>query len=147
MDKDKIDRILDFLDTQKLTVISTSSGDMPEAALVAFAQDEYLNIYFQTNENTRKAKNLESNQSVAFVFGTSLDNPKTVQYNGTATRITDQGEVENTKQLFLSKDSPTKQEFFDRPQTNIYKVKPTWIAYSDYSNGKPEVFELTEFEK
>ncbi len=135
--------ILQFLSTQRLSVISTADPETstPESALIAFVELEDLSLYFQTKSHTRKAENLSKNQHVSFVIGLTLAESTTVQYQGEATRVTDAGEIERAKQLFRAKDSPAVPHL-DHPDAVLFKVTPTWVRFSDYSQGKPLIEEL-----
>lgn len=140
-------RILRFLNSQKLAVIATAHPlrQTPESALVAFAEDDALRLYFQTGKHTRKAVNLKANPGVSFVFGLSLNDKITVQYETKAMQLTDAADLEACKQRFISKDSPTTAEYFNYPTAIFFKVMPTWIGCSDYSGSHPEVVEIKEF--
>lgn len=140
-------KILSFLRQQKLAVIATSSPAQPtpESALIAFAEDDELSLYFQTGRHTRKAANLKANPYVSLVIGLSLDDLTTVQYEGIAEQIIGQDEHEACKQRFIRKDSPTTEEYFNHPTAILFKVRPTWIGCSDYSGNCPEVIELKDF--
>ncbi len=140
-------KILDFLKTQKLAVIATSGPERPspESALIAFTEDENLCLYFQTGRHTRKAANLKANPHVSLVFGLSLGDMITVQYEGIAKQLTTKDELGECKRRFIAKDSPTTAEYFNHPTAIFFKVTPTWIGCSDYRGKKPEVIELTQF--
>ncbi len=144
MDEASRKKILDFLKTQKLAVIATSGSERPspESALIAFTEDENLCLYFQTGRHTRKAANLRVNPRVSFVFGLSLDDMVTVQYEGTAKQLTTKDELEECKRRFIAKVSPTTEEYFNHPTAIFFKVTPTWIGCSDYRSQKPVVIEL-----
>ncbi len=140
-------KLIDFLSKQKLAVISTSNpaNPTPESALIAFAEDNNLHLYFQTGKHTRKAANLRKNSHVSIVIGLALSDLITVQYEGKATQIIAKKELNDCKRMFVRKDSPTKEEYFNHPTAIFFKVSPTWIGCSDYSGKKPRVFELKKF--
>jgi len=140
-------KVLSFLRKQKLAVVATvgSSGRAPESALIAYAEDDQLCLYFQTGKHTRKAANLASNPYVSLVIGLGLDELMTVQYEGRAERITDAAVLEECKRRFIAKDSPTTEEYFNHPTAIFFYVTPTWIGCSDYSGDRPEVIELKNF--
>lgn len=137
-------KILGFLKKQKLAVISTvdPSRPTPESALIAFAEDDQLCLYFQTGRHTRKAANLRVNPRVSLVIGLGLQDGITVQYEGTAAQLTNASDLAACKQRFVRKDSPTTEEYFNHPTAIFFKVTPTWIGCSDYSGTCPEVTEL-----
>lgn len=140
-------KILNFLKSQKLAVISTvdPSRPTPESALIAFTEDENLCLYFQTGKHTRKAANLKVNPNVSLVIGLSLHDMITVQYEGKAVQLTKSSDLEACKRRFIAKDSPTTEEYFNHPTAIFFKVTPTWIGCSDYSDSRPEVIEVKDF--
>jgi hypothetical protein len=62
-------KILDFLGENKLTVISTvdSQNNKPEAAVVAFAEKENLELIFGTSNTSRKYKNIQIEKTPHFI--------------------------------------------------------------------------------
>lgn len=111
----------------------------PESALMAYAENDDLTLFFQTSDQSRKFQNLAVNPKVSFVVGFSYI---TIQYEGRAEII----EIENDKnkiiQLFKDKNSPTTPKYFEKTETKIFKVTPSWIGYSNYTKDPPLVFEI-----
>jgi general stress protein 26 len=140
-------RVLEFLKGQKLAVIATNAPERqaPESALIAFAEDDQLRLYFQTGRHTRKATNLRANPYVSLVIGLQLRDLITVQYEGLAQQLTRPADLEACKQRFVTKDSPTTAEYFNHPTAIFFKITPIWIGYSDYSGALPHVIELTKW--
>jgi general stress protein 26 len=140
-------KILAVLASQKLAVISTVSptNSTPESALIAFTEDSELCLYFQTGKHTRKAANLKLNPHVSLVIGLSLKDSVTLQYEGTAEKLVAAKDLESCKERFITKNSPTTEEYFNHPAAIFFKVSPTWIGYSDYSSEEPEVIEIKNF--
>lgn len=137
-------KILTFLKKCDLTVISTADPENPdlESALIAFAENEKLEIFFQTNKYTRKAQNLQKNPHVAFVFGLTLHHRGTVQYQGVAEQIIKEEEVEACKQRFCVRKSPTAEpKYLNHPDAIYFKVLPRWIGFLDESPPKTTVTE------
>lgn len=135
--------VLDFLKNQPMATISTVAPGpaRPESALIAFTQTEDLEIIFESFVETRKSVNLANNPRVALVIGWDGDVHITVQYEGIAKVIPD-SEKEKYIQLFLKKDTPCTENFLRDPRALFYRVRPTWIRYSDYTNDKPQIIEL-----
>jgi uncharacterized pyridoxamine 5'-phosphate oxidase family protein len=132
-------KILEFLQKQLLTVISTSQKDSPEAAVIGFAENENLELFFGTFNTTRKYANIKNNPKVAFVIGWSLDEVITVQYEGIAIEL--EGEAaELAKQKVVTKN-PGSARFANDPKQRYFKVEPKWIRYSALKVG--DVFEVT----
>ena len=147
MEDQRKTKILAFLGKQKLAVISTTapSNPTPESALIGFAEDEQLCIYFQTKNHTRKAANLSKNPNVSLVIGLRLDDMATLQYEGKAQQIVKTEDLEVCKKQFAAKGSPSTKDHFSNPTTIFFKVTPTWIGFSDYSDKSPEVIEIKDF--
>jgi len=121
-----------ILATNLMTIISTVSGaSQPESALIGFAEDEAGNLYFQTKESSRKAANLQLNNKVSFVIGWDVASLTTLQYQGTAERVTAETEISAFKQRFIDKKSPAAQ-YLENPDVQFYKVTPSWLRYSNY---------------
>jgi general stress protein 26 len=153
-----VGKIKDILGRQQLAVISTVgppnpdrcypgiTQDVPESALIAFAQDDDLKLYFQTGRHTRKAANLAHNPFVALVISHTLNSAPypnvTVQYQGRVRQLKSTEDIETCKQRFEAKDSPTTERFFNDPTAIFFEVKPVWIGCSDYSTEPPQVIEI-----
>lgn len=136
------DKIKKVLANNTLAVISsvTAAGKKPQSALVAFIENDTLELFFQTPNKTRKYRNLTANPNVALVIGFGLT---TLQYEGSAEQVIDKTEVENIKQRFDKKGSPSTRQYLDLPDTAFFKVTPRWIGYSDYTALPADVDELT----
>jgi len=139
----RVGKILAVLQENQLAVIATVDRgcSTPESALIAYVQDDALNLYFQTGLRTRKAANLRHNPHVSLVVGLDLQERLTLQYQGVARQLADEQEIAECKQRFLDKNSPTTPGYFDYSDTILFKVTPTWIGCSDYSGERPFVVE------
>ena len=76
--------VLEFMCSQSIGVKSSvSSLGFPQAAVVGFVVSERFEIFFDTVDSTRKAKNLRKNTQIAFVIGGfSESDERTVQFQG-----------------------------------------------------------------
>ena len=137
--------ILEFLRTQPMATISTiTPGSLqPESALIAFTQTDKLEIIFETFINTRKWDNLRQNPHISLVIGWDTKRHLTVQYEGAATPAENDEQTEAYIQTFLAKDTPCTEKFLRDNRVRLFKVKPTWIRYSDYTEGIPAIIERT----
>ena len=117
---------------------TVSPRNMPECALVEFAETSELEIIFDTSTEYRKFINLERNQNVAFAIG-SRDVNSAVQYEGVARRL-EGGELVKSKEIFFEK-CPDARMWEKSPDTVYYKVKPRWLRYRSYATEP-----MTEFE-
>lgn len=134
--------ILKHLRANTLGVLSTLHPKLPqpESALVAFAETDQLELYFQTRSTSRKFRNLAVQRNVSFVIGWSLDDYRTLQYQGVAEFLRDEAEREACKDLFRAKNSPAASHL-DHPETQFFKITPTWLRYSDYGAHPPSIIE------
>jgi pyridoxine/pyridoxamine 5'-phosphate oxidase len=134
-------KILEFIKTQPLGVISTiSPNGQPQGAVVGIAEHDDLSIIFGTFNHYRKFRNIKHNPRVSFVIGWK---DITVQYEGLAEELIgaerDQAVQSHTAKI------PSAVKFAHLPEQTYFRVKPTWIKYTDYSNSSlyGEVFEVT----
>lgn len=133
--------VLDFIKTKKHAVISTCGvNQSPEAALIGFGETDAFELFFGTSTLSRKYKNLQENNKVAFVIGWDKDSV-TVQYEGIATEVLG-AELDNYIELFHKK-VPGAVKFRDNPEQTYFKVTPTWIRYSDLSGDREIVQEFS----
>lgn len=128
------------LRTNVLAVLSTLADQyQPQSALVAFAEDKDLNLYFQTRLTSRKHKNLSEHRKVSLVIGWDINDLVTVQLEGVANEVPSTSVV---KALFVKKESPSTSEYLNHADARFYKVNPSWVRYSDYSTKPPHIWEL-----
>lgn len=134
--------ILEFLQQRSLCVIATGYPDtqQPEAALIGFTQLEDLSLIFGTSALSRKYKNIQANNYVAFVMGG--DKPATVQYEGEVTELSPGDELDAYKEALWAKN-PGARRFDADPHQRYFKVVPKWIRYIDYTQQPPVEFEIT----
>jgi len=135
-------RILDFMRQHKLTVISTVDGEnnRPEAACIAFAEKENLDLIFGTSNASRKYRNLEKNKNVSFVIGWS-DELGTIQYEGVATELSGEEALEHGQ--ILAGKNENARIFLTKETQRYFLVKPTWIRLVDKTKKPEEKLELT----
>lgn len=134
-------RILDFIKSQRLTVISTVDTDnnKPEAACIAFAEKDNLDLIFGTSNKSRKYQNLQTNQNVSFVIGWT-DEFGTVQYEGVATELL--GDEAQEHGVILANKNENARMFLTREDQRYFLVRPTWIRFVDKSRKPEEKIEV-----
>lgn len=134
-------RISDFMKQNTLTVISTVDieNNKPESAVIAFAENESLEIIFGTSNKTRKYRNLQKNQNVSFVIGWDA-NTGTVQYEGIARELSGQ-ESSQYSSILITKN-PRSEKFVHKEDQRYFLVKPTWIRLLDMTKNPDETFEI-----
>lgn len=131
--------ILDFIRKQKLAVISTVGvNGKPESAALEFGETNDLELIIDTFTSSRKYKNIQTNNQVAFVIG--WDDDITVQYEGLAEEVVGDS-AKRYKEAYWRKN-PEAKRWDSREGIAYIKVKPTWIRYSDLNKDPWEVFEV-----
>src|SRR5215470_16347208 len=96
--------VLEFMRSQSIGVeTSVSSSGVPQAAVVGYVVTERFEIFFDTVDSTRKAKNLRENPNIGFVIGgSSAGDERTVQLQG----VVDEPEgieLEHLKELYFGR--------------------------------------------
>ncbi len=142
MDKEIKDKVIAFLglEASRLGVVSTVSAEnKPESALVYFAFDENLNIYFATKDSSRKYKNILQNKNVAFVMAT-VNPPQTLQLEGVASV---HNNIEDQKHLFQELVGLASSKHFSAPISQqpdgglqFIKISPTWVQFGNFEVRK-----------
>jgi hypothetical protein len=131
-------KLLAFLRDQRWAVQATvNSRRTPQAAVVGVAVTDAFELVFDTVSSTRKAKNLHGNKHIAFVIG--WDDAQTVQYEGIAHEPKGE-ELTALKRVYFAR-FPDGVERERWPKIAYFRVKPTWIRYSDFRGKQPLVRE------
>lgn len=137
--------ILDFLRLNVLATISTVNPKtlQPESALIAYCELENLEILFLTLVGSRKHENILINNKVALVIGWDINNWETLQYEGFASLVGLKDETKYQKIFQNKKNTPCREEFFQKSGMKLCKITPTWIGLSRFPKGrKPQVIEV-----
>ena len=137
MDQNKA-TILNFVSKYRLCVLATCENNIPESALVDFIMTADLEIIFNTYTTSKKYKNLKKNPIISVVIGFG-DELKTLQYYGVVKEL-EGHQIEEVIEKYGQKTG------FSRPwkirDMRYFKVKPTWINLSDFSQYPPKEIEL-----
>lgn len=135
-----ITKIWNHFNNSPLAVISTTDElrKQSESALIAFTQNNDLELYFMTFVDSRKFANLQTNQAVSLVIGFDYI---TVQYEGVAYALEDLA-VGEALHAFSQKNTPCSSEFLNDPRARFFKIVSKWIRYSDYEVLPAEIFEI-----
>jgi len=138
-DKEKRQIILDFMKRHNLGVISTADlNARPEAAVVEFGETNKLELIFDAFNQSKKCRNIEENNKVAFVIG--WDENITVQYEGEASELKGD-ELKTYKERYFEKN-PRAKKWEGRKGISYFKIVPHWIRYSDLNKNPWEIFEI-----
>jgi len=83
--------ILKELETKSFTVVSTALDNKPHSANITYIISGTF-LYFITNEDSRKAKNILINPNVSLVVTEKSNTPISIQIQGRAKIVTDKEE-------------------------------------------------------
>jgi len=135
--------LLEFMRTHRLAVeASCAPGGAAQAALVGIAVTDAFEIVFDTLDTTRKARNLRASARAAFVLGGSMaGDQRTVQFEGIADEPRG-AMLERVKTAYFAAwpDGPSRASW---PGITYFRVRPTWIRYSDFNVAPPQIIEFT----
>jgi nitroimidazol reductase NimA-like FMN-containing flavoprotein (pyridoxamine 5'-phosphate oxidase superfamily) len=130
------DDLISFINERQFMVISTIGKEYPQSAVVEYGNDG-LTLIFDTNDTSRKFKNILKSPKVSLVIGWEEEVNKTVQYEGTA-ELLEGEELKRLKQVYFAKN-PEAQKW-ENPLGNVYvKVTPKWIRFSDLNQNPWDV--------
>lgn len=117
---------------------TVNSTKLPESSVVEFSQAPALEIIVDMFVTTRKYRNLQTNPYVALVVG--WDEDKTLQYEGVASELKGKEEQKYRKMYF--RKLPASQSFEKHGELRFFKIRPTWIRYSDFSAKPWDIWEM-----
>jgi hypothetical protein len=135
--------LLSFMRTQRLAVEASRAADGGvQAALVGIAITDRLEIVFDTLGSTRKAQNLRAFPRTAFVLGgCPASDERTVQVEGIADEPVG-ADLERIKNTYFAvwPEGPMRASW---PGITYFRVRPTWIRFSDFGCAPPRIIEFT----
>ena len=137
--------LLTFIRGEKHAVQASTGAEGPQAAVVGIAVSDDLELVFDTLTTTRKAGNLRRDPRIAFVIGgAGPRDEKTVQYQGLADEPSG-AELARCKQLYFARfpDGPTREAW---EGITYFRVRPTWLRWSDFSRDPPLIAEWSAAE-
>ena len=132
--------LIAFLRRHRLCVqASIGAAGAPQAAVVGFAVTDELELVFDTLATTRKAGNLRRDPRIAIVVG--WDDEQTVQLEGIADEPAG-AELARLQRAYdaVFPDGVTRRSW---PGITYFRVRPTWVRYSDFAAAPPSVVELS----
>jgi pyridoxine/pyridoxamine 5'-phosphate oxidase len=131
--------LIAFMRAQRWAVeASVSSAGAPQAAVIGVVITDDLEIVFDTETVSRKAKNLRADPRIALVIG--WDESKTVQYEGLVDEPAG-AERETLLAQYFSK-FPDGVERAARVGITYFRARPMWIRYSDFSTAVAAIEEI-----
>ena len=134
-----IPELVAFLARHRFVVqASVAANGAPQAAVIGVASDG-LALYFDTLGTSRKGQNLRRDPRIALVIG--WDDAQTVQLEGVADEPTG-AELARLKERYFAAfpDGPERERW---PDIAYFRVRPTWIRYSDFRGATPQILELS----
>lgn len=133
------DFLIQFIQRHRLAVVSTTSGEQPEAAVVGIAVTPELGIVFDTVRSSRKYANLISHPKVAV---TIWKGDQTVQFEGEAVEL--KGAADDAYREVYYAVFPEGRERTRTWEGLVhFLVRPRWIRYSNFTD--PPVIEEMRF--
>jgi uncharacterized pyridoxamine 5'-phosphate oxidase family protein len=134
-------KIGEILKSNQLCVIATVGNDsnQTESAVIAFAEMDNFSLLFGTSNQSRKYKNIITNNKVSFVIGWD---PRvgTVQYEGIAREV-DESELDKITEILVLKSIQNKK-FVGLPGERYFVVSPKWIRITDRSENSIGIQEI-----
>jgi pyridoxine/pyridoxamine 5'-phosphate oxidase len=130
---------VDFIRRHRWGVVATvAATGGPEAAVVGVAVTDDLELVFDTLGSTRKAENLRRDGRVAVVVG--WDEEQTAQIEGLADEPAGAA-LEACRRAYFAHfpDGPTRLAW---PGITYFRVRPTWVRFSDFRRPTPKIVEL-----
>ena len=135
--------LLGFMRMHRLAVEASRAPDGGvQAALVGIAVTDAFELVFDTLGSTRKAQNLRHSPRAAFVLGgCSANDERTVQVEGVADEPVG-AELERIKSTYFEAwpDGTVRASW---PGITYFRVRPTWIRFSDFGCAPPRILEFT----
>lgn len=129
-----------YINSTKYIVLGTVKDNIPiQRTLGGFANDGYT-IYFTTNRNTEKVKQIEKNRFVSLLFqheGQDIKSFKNVSIIGRAAQISGENELKKAIALIGGRNPRFKErvEKGETKDTAIFRVEPVEIKFIDFSKG------------
>ncbi len=95
----------EYVKNHNIAAIATCVNGTPYASTVEYASDGFV-LYFSTNPETRKAKNIKENKNVSLTIDEDYKDwtkIKGIQMEGTAEQITDEEEIKRALNIYVMK--------------------------------------------
>lgn len=139
--------LLEFLRAAPLAVLASLSPDgAPQAAIVAVAVGDRLEMVFDTLDNSRKFANLRADRRIALVFGAAgpyhpgSHDERTLQLEGLAD-IPAGDELRRLQETVYFQRFPEGRARLAWPHIAYVRIRPAWMRFSDYNASPPHIAE------
>jgi nitroimidazol reductase NimA-like FMN-containing flavoprotein (pyridoxamine 5'-phosphate oxidase superfamily) len=132
-------RIVDVLaHCDDITIATIRPDGYPQATTVSYVSDG-MNIYFGTNANSQKARNLAACDKVSATVNKpyrTWDEILGVSLGGRARLLTDKAEMARAGVLMLKKFPQIGKYMPEDPGSlALFRIAPTVVSLLDYSKG------------
>jgi hypothetical protein len=136
------DKLLTFMRQELYAVqASVSPRGVPQAAIVGVVVSDKFEVFFDTLASSRKTNNLRQNSLTALVIGPAASgSDRTVQLEGVADEPKD-AELERLLELYFAR-FPAGRQRRQLSEITYWRIRPTWLRYSDFSVDPPEIVEF-----
>lgn len=141
-------KVSELLKSHNLLTLATASQNGNALAHTVNYASEGATVYFCTNKNTRKAKNILHNPNVAYTVDRDCENWSDIvalQMEGRAGLITEKSEIEKAAALLMGK-YPQLASMPQDPDMVFVKIEPLKAIYID-NKVSWGYRETTEFSK
>ncbi|MCK5511484.1 MAG: pyridoxamine 5'-phosphate oxidase family protein [Thermodesulfovibrionia bacterium] len=133
MGTDTKQKITDYLSAHPYLNLATVTPDGAPLAHTVGYVSEGATVYFITDKNTRKARNISSNPSVAYTVDEDYKELKSIQgiqMRGKAERVTDNALL---KKVFgmMEKKYPYMNELPENPDYVLFRINPVEAHFID----------------
>lgn len=136
--RNQITSIID--DVSNMTIATIREDGYPQATTVSYVSDG-LTIYFGTEANSQKARNIARSNKVSLTIDRDYDNWETIEglsMAATAARVTDPKEAEKIEAMMVKKFPQIVQFVPDHGHEEdlaLFRVDPQIISLLDYNKG------------
>ncbi|MFQ5353984.1 MAG: pyridoxamine 5'-phosphate oxidase family protein [Thermodesulfobacteriota bacterium] len=131
------EKIVAYLEKHKYMALATVGAESAPSVRAVSCTSEGLTIYFATFKDSRKAREIAANPSVACALYEEYDDIMKIQgvsLKGRATMITDEAEIRRVGELIVKK-IPEFAKIGPNPDVRLFKVEPTEGAFIDFTRG------------
>ena len=133
---DQIISIID--DMQDMTIATVREDNFPQATTVSYVNDGFT-LYFATNQDSQKAKNIEKNNRVSITIDRHYkhwDDIESLSLGAIANLATDKKEIEKISDLMFKKfPEITQYAPSGLDEIAFFRIEPKVISLLDYSQG------------
>ncbi len=139
MDKALRDQIISIIDdVQDMTIATVRDDGYPQATTVSYVNDG-LTIYFGTDEDSQKARNIARNNKISVTINRDYgdwDEIEGLSMGAVATPVSDPEEIEKVGSL-LFKKFPQVAQYVPTGAEGValFRLEPKVISLLDYSKG------------